>query len=60
MNTKVHVSHFPNCTHEYPEKVPGEKAQKLEKIDLDDHEYVLQCVDCGAHSEVQKDYRGVE
>jgi len=49
------VTHFPNCTADYPEKVKGEAPQQLTRIDLGDGEYVWQCVDCGAASEVRVD-----
>lgn len=42
------VEHHINCRADYPEKLEDERPQQLTRIDLDEHEYVLQCVDCGA------------
>lgn len=41
------IQHFPTCHANYPEKVPGERAQQIEEDDLGD-EVVRTCVDCGA------------
>lgn len=40
--------HFPTCHSNYPEKVPGERAQQLQRVDLDEGDWVDVCVDCGA------------
>ena len=46
---------YPNCTAEYPEKPKEEVPRQLFRVDLGDGEYVMQCGDCGAYTEVLKD-----
>lgn len=50
----MEIQHFPTCTAKYPEKLRNERPRQLTRVDLDDGEYVMQCVDCGAHSRVMK------
>jgi hypothetical protein len=38
-----------NEASDYPEKPSGEAAQALMRLTIDETEYVLQCVDCGAY-----------
>jgi hypothetical protein len=53
---KITVQHYENCNPNYPEKIETEKPQELIKIELGDDEYLYQCVDCGATSEIFKIY----
>ena len=42
------IKHYETCSPDYPEKKLGELPQQNVEISLDDHQTVLQCVDCGA------------
>lgn len=42
------IVHFPGCTADYPEKAEGEAPQAIHRQELDEGEWVLTCVDCGA------------
>lgn len=55
MASKSLVKHYESCNPSYPEKVKGEAPGLLTRVDLDDDEFILQCVDCGATSRVFKE-----
>jgi len=46
------IHHHATCTPNYPEKVPGEKPQHVQIIEMDGEE-VHQCTDCGAFETVK-------
>ena len=49
------IRHYQTCNSNYPEKPEGEQAQKVTRIPLDEHQVVLQCVDCGAFEVEHRD-----
>lgn len=57
MANEVKVEHYKGCSPAYPEKQAGEEPRKLIRVDLFDNEYVMQCVDCGAHSGVLEEQK---
>ncbi len=42
------IQHYPNCTADYPEKVPGEAPQSTTDVEISDTEIARSCNDCGA------------
>lgn len=51
---KRKVTHYPNCTSDYPEKVKGEPPQHITESRISASEVVRSCVDCGAFVLVRK------
>lgn len=47
MSDYLYLVHHPGCTSDYPERDPREA--KIMLMQLDAHEFIVQCRDCGAH-----------